>query len=64
MAEFNATDAKNKFGELIDKARREPVNIIKNGRKVVTVISIEELEEMQAEIHRLREKLEEVMKNG
>ncbi|RUT30371.1 type II toxin-antitoxin system prevent-host-death family antitoxin [Arsenicitalea aurantiaca] len=39
MIDFTATDAKNKFGLLIDTARTEPVRIHKNGRDVAIVLS-------------------------
>ncbi len=42
MAEMTATDAKNKFGQLLEDARREPVHIQKNGRDVAVVLSPEE----------------------
>lgn len=42
MYKVNATDAKNKFGLLIDTAKREPVVIEKNGRPAAYVLSPEE----------------------
>jgi len=41
MAEMTATDAKNKFGQLLEMARTEPVRIQKNGRDVGVMISPE-----------------------
>lgn len=47
MAEMTATDAKNRFGELLDMARTEPVAIQKNGRVTAYVVSAEEFEAMR-----------------
>ncbi|HEY4515731.1 MAG TPA: type II toxin-antitoxin system Phd/YefM family antitoxin [Candidatus Paceibacterota bacterium] len=38
---FTAKEAKNNFGRLLDEARRSPVAIQKNGRKVAYVLSNE-----------------------
>ncbi len=46
MKTLGASEAKNRFGELLDLARREPVEITKKGRKVAVVISIEEFERL------------------
>ena len=37
MVEISATDAKNKFGKLLEMARKEPVRIQKNGRDVAVM---------------------------
>lgn len=42
MAEMNATDAKNRFGQLLELARTEPVHVQKNGRDVGVMISPEQ----------------------
>ncbi|AOY79603.1 type II toxin-antitoxin system prevent-host-death family antitoxin [Moorena producens JHB] len=44
MKTLGASEAKNRFGELLDLARREPIQITKKGRNVAVVISIEEFE--------------------
>jgi prevent-host-death family protein len=44
MKTLRASEAKNRFGELLDLARREPVQIAKKGRNVAVVLSIEEFE--------------------
>lgn len=41
MKTFTALDAKNRFGELIEAAQRQPVGITRNGRPSVVVISAE-----------------------
>ena len=44
MKILGASEAKNRFGEMLDLARREPVQISKKGRGVAVVLSIEEFE--------------------
>lgn len=44
MAEMTATDAKNRFGELLEMARTEPVAIQKSGRVAAYVVSAEQYE--------------------
>ncbi len=46
MKKLAASDAKNRFGEMLDLARREPVHITKKGRNVAVVISTEEFERL------------------
>ena len=46
MKTLGASEAKNRFGELLDLARREPVQIAKKGRNVAVVLSIEEFERL------------------
>ncbi len=47
MAEISATDAKNKFGEVLEMVRKEPVLIQKNGREVAVVLSAEDYAELR-----------------
>lgn len=42
MKIMSARDAKNRFGEFLDAARREPVIVTKNDRPVGIMISIED----------------------
>ncbi|MEB3309477.1 MAG: type II toxin-antitoxin system Phd/YefM family antitoxin [Snowella sp.] len=44
MKTLGASEAKNRFGELLDLARREPVQIEKKGCSLAVVLSIEEFE--------------------
>ena len=44
MSEITATDAKNKFGQMLEMAQKEPVRIQKNGRDVAVVLSPEQYE--------------------
>ena len=39
MSVFTAKEAKNRFGQLLDAAQREPVTITKNGRAVAMMLS-------------------------
>ena len=48
MAEISATDAKNKFGEVLEMARKEPVRIQKNGRDFAVVVAADEFDRMVA----------------
>jgi prevent-host-death family protein len=43
-----ATDVKNRFGEFMDKAQREPVTVEKTGRSYVVLLSHEEYERLLA----------------
>lgn len=47
MSSITATDAKNRFGQVLEMARTEPVHVQKNGRDVAVVISPEEFERYQ-----------------
>lgn len=42
MKTLTATDAKNRFGELIDMAQAEPVRVQRQGRDVAVVLSPDE----------------------
>ena len=44
---FNASEAKNSFGKLIDAAQRRPVTIKRRGRPVAFVISPADMEAME-----------------
>ena len=48
MKTLTATDAKYGFGRLMDLARAEPVAVAKHGHPVVVVMSVEELERLNA----------------
>jgi prevent-host-death family protein len=50
MRTMSAKDAKNRFGELLLEAQREPVTIERNGRPVAVVLSFED----HAELERLK----------
>lgn len=42
MANMTATEAKNRFGQMLELAQAEPVHIQKNGRDVGIVLSPEQ----------------------
>jgi prevent-host-death family protein len=48
MRSMAALEAKNRFGELLDAAQREPVSIEKHGRPVAVVVSAEDYKELEA----------------
>lgn len=54
MTRFTATDAKNRFGQVLDLARTGPVTIEKNGRDVAVVLSAEEFARLMAETQKPR----------
>lgn len=59
MSKISATDAKNKFGQMLEMAQSEPVRIQKNGRDVAVVVSPEQFAQMsqQPAVNPLIEKL-------
>ena len=40
MREFTASDARSRFGELLNAAQAEPVLVRRNGRDVAVVLSV------------------------
>lgn len=46
MRSFSASDAKNRFGQLIDMAQSEPVRVQRQGRDVAIVLSPDEFRRM------------------
>ncbi len=44
----SATEVKNRFGEIMEKARHEPGTVEKTGRKYVVMMNHEEFERLQA----------------
>jgi prevent-host-death family protein len=47
MNTFTATDAKNRFGELLEAVHREPIEIDKKGRPVAVMLSYDTYREME-----------------
>jgi len=43
-----ATEVKNRFGEFMDKAQREPVTVEKTGRRYAVLVSYDEYERLLA----------------
>ena len=52
MKHFSATDAKNKFGELLDEVALEPISIFKNGREVAVMMSKAEFDQRNGKFSR------------
>ena len=50
METIAATEASNRFGQLLDLARQEPVTIEKKGRAVAVILSVEEYNRMESAI--------------
>ena len=44
MKTFSALEAKNKFGQLLEAAQRQPVTVTKKGRASVVVMSVSDYE--------------------
>ena len=58
MRRMASGEAKNRFGELLDAAQREPVTIEKHGRPVAVMVSAEEYQDLEAlKLEVLREKV-------
>ena len=50
MQTIPATEAKNRFGELLETVNHEPVEIAKNGRTVAIVLSVKNYQDMERRI--------------
>ena len=48
MRTIAAADAKERFGEILDEAQREPVTIERHGEAVAVVVSADEYRELDA----------------
>ena len=46
MVTMNATTVKNKFGQAMDQAQKEPVLVTKSGRDAVVILSKDEYENL------------------
>jgi prevent-host-death family protein len=55
---ITATEAKSRFGHLLDNAQREPVVIEKNGREFAVMLSKHDYDALQTELQELRSELE------
>ena len=69
MQTVTALEAKNRFGELLDKAQREPVTVTKQGRPSVVVMSTIDYEKYdrllrQEVIQQMKALQDEAAKNG
>lgn len=52
MKTYSATDAKNKFGQLLDDAQRGPVRIEKHGRASSYIVSEADYQALEAQKER------------
>ena len=50
MNTIPATEAKNRFGELLEAVGRQPVGIAKNGRAVAVMLSARDYSDMENQI--------------
>jgi prevent-host-death family protein len=66
MAAITATEAKNRFGQVLEMARTEPVHVQKNGRDVAVVISPEEFQRYQETVGKakVRPAVEELLQRS
>ena len=63
--EFAATEAKQKFGEVMDAAQKSPVIINKSGRPHVVMLSVEAYNRLQEyEDHYWEAKADEGVRSG
>lgn len=46
MIAMTSVDAQNRFGELIDRAQREPVQVTRRGRTVAYVVSEHDMQDL------------------
>jgi prevent-host-death family protein len=64
MEVFTANEAKNRFGEVILKSQREPVQVTKSGKPVVMVVSMEEYNTSEElKLRHVREHIAESLKD-
>ena len=52
MRTISAIDAKNRFGQLLDAAQREPVTVTKKGRPAAVMLSVEDYERIRGAARR------------
>jgi prevent-host-death family protein len=69
MQTVTALEAKNRFGELLDKAQREPVTVTKQGRPSVVVLSVIDYEKYDRFLRndlllQMKKSQDEAAKNG
>ena len=46
MISVTSVDAQNRFDQLLDMARREPVSVIRHGRPAAFIVSPQDMEEL------------------
>lgn len=55
MITVTSVEAQSRFGELIDRAQREPVEVTRRGRTVAYVVSEQEMQELMSGRNRLQD---------
>lgn len=55
MLTYTSADAQNRFGELLDKAQREPVQVTRRGRPVAFIVSADDMAVWQNLVQRRAE---------
>ena len=55
---MTASEAKSRFGQLLDSAQREPVEIEKNGRPFAVMLSKHDYDALQRQVQELRSEIE------
>ena len=61
MKTISALDAKNRFGQLLEAAQREPITVTKQGRPAAIMLSVEDFERIRgASQERLLQTIREV----
>ena len=62
MEVFTAIEAKKRFGEVLLKSQKEPVQVTRGGKPVVMVVSIEEYNAMEdLKLRYVREHIQEAL---
>ena len=62
MEVFTANEAKNRFGEVILKSQKEPVQVTRSGKPVAMVVSIEEYDSMEElKLRYVKERIQEAL---
>ena len=69
MQTFTANEAKTRFGELIDRVQREPIQVTRRNRVVGVMVSAEDYQAMRAFYadrlrHTLKESAEDAVAKG
>ena len=55
MLTFTSADAQNRFGEVLDKSQREPVQVTRRGRPIAFIVSADDMAAWQGAAQRRAE---------
>jgi prevent-host-death family protein len=61
MSIITATEAKNKFGQVLEAAQAEPVHVQKNGRDVAVVLSPEQYARLNENAPKVRPAVDDLI---